>query len=365
MHQQSSAKTIKGPDFNTQGPLSMKDFLDFYNAKTNTSMGGQTSNMEKAIELLNEVLSLRGTDSGKEPTIFLAITSNVISCGLRETVAFLCQHKLVDAVICTGGGIEEDFMKTQHPSYVVEYQVNDRRWRVQGKNRIGNMVVPVTSYEAFDDYLDPLLDTINKEICDFENKGAIDENFRYPTPSSLIRRLGEQLMASGDFPESFNYWCTKNKIPIFCPAITDSAIGDNVYYSGFRKPKMTIDVNADINSLFDIACNSKGPLAAVILGGGMVKYHVLNACKVAGGLDYGVFITVGEDWDGSYTGADPEEDVSRKAIKPTAKIVVLKSEFSLTFPVIVANTFVKHHFTSTKAAEPKEGEAAEKKDPKD
>ena len=121
MHQQTSAKTIKGPNFNTQGPLSMKDFLDFYNCNHNTTIGGQTSNMEKAIELLNEVLALRGTTSESAPTIFLGITSNVISCGLRETIAFLCKHKLVDAVICTGGGIEEDFMKTQHPSYVVEY----------------------------------------------------------------------------------------------------------------------------------------------------------------------------------------------------------------------------------------------------
>lgn len=320
--------------------------------------------MERAIEILNEVLTLRGSGSGSEPTIFLGITSNVISCGLRETVAFLCKHKLIDAVVCTGGGIEEDFMKTQHPSYVIDYQVNDRRWRVQGKNRIGNMVVPVTSYEAFDDYLDPLLDTIYSEICAFEDKGAIDENFRYPTPSSLIRRLGEQLVASGDFPDSFNYWCTKNKIPIFCPAITDSAIGDNVYYSGFRKPRMTIDVNADIIQLFDIACNSKGPLAGLILGGGMVKYHVLNACKMAGGLDFGVFITVGEDWDGSYTGADPEEEISRRAIKPNAKTVVLKSEFSLTFPVIVANTFVKHHFASTKANGSKEDEKLVKNDHK-
>jgi len=210
------------------------------------------------------------------------------------------------------------------------------------------MVVPVTSYEAFDDYLEPLLDTLYNELCAYEDNGKVDLDYRYPTPSSMIRRLGELLVASGDFPESYNYWCTKNDIPIFCPAITDSAIGDSVYFSGFRKPRMIIDVNADLIKICDIACNSKGPLCSLILGGGMVKYHVLNACKMAGGIDFGVFITVGEDWDGSYTGADPQEDISRRAIKPTAKTVVLKSDFSLTFPVIVASTFVKHHFTASK-----------------
>lgn len=109
-----------------------------------------------------------------------------------------------------------------------------------------------------------------------------------------------------------------------------------------------MDVNRDITKLMDIACNSKGPLCAIILGGGMVKYHVMNACKVAGGLDYGVFITVGEDWDGSYTGADTGEEVSRRAIKPNAKTVTLKSDFSFVFPLLVASTFVKNVFANEK-----------------
>jgi len=55
------------------------------------------------------------------------MTSNVISSGLRETVAFLCKNKLIDCVVCTGGGIEEDFMKISYPSYVMEYVVDDKK----------------------------------------------------------------------------------------------------------------------------------------------------------------------------------------------------------------------------------------------
>jgi len=43
--------------------------------------------------------------------IFLGYTSNMISCGLRETIRFLVQHKMVDCVVTTSGGIEEDIMK--------------------------------------------------------------------------------------------------------------------------------------------------------------------------------------------------------------------------------------------------------------
>lgn len=39
--------------------------------------------------------------------IFLSFTSNMISCGVRETIRYLVQHKLVDVLVTTAGGIEE------------------------------------------------------------------------------------------------------------------------------------------------------------------------------------------------------------------------------------------------------------------
>ncbi len=51
-------------------------------------------------------------------TIFLGYTSNMASCGVRETIRFLCQHKMVDVVVSTAGGIEEDFIKCLAPTYI-------------------------------------------------------------------------------------------------------------------------------------------------------------------------------------------------------------------------------------------------------
>ena len=46
-------------------------------------------------------------------TIFLGYTSNMISSGVRETIRYLVQHKLVDCLVTTAGGVEEDIMKVQ------------------------------------------------------------------------------------------------------------------------------------------------------------------------------------------------------------------------------------------------------------
>jgi hypothetical protein len=40
------------------------------------------------------------------------------SSGLREIVRFLCQHRLVDCIVSTGGGIEEDFIKCLGPTKI-------------------------------------------------------------------------------------------------------------------------------------------------------------------------------------------------------------------------------------------------------
>lgn len=83
-----------------------------------------------AIEKINEMLRWRLSDEPvetetdddfKDPEvrartkakIFLGFTSNMISCGMREYIRFLCKHKLVDVLVTTAGGIEEDFIKVQ------------------------------------------------------------------------------------------------------------------------------------------------------------------------------------------------------------------------------------------------------------
>ena len=39
-----------------------------------------------------------------------------------------------------------------------EFVVNDRQWRKEGLNRIGNMVAPNDNYCDFEDFIMPLLD---------------------------------------------------------------------------------------------------------------------------------------------------------------------------------------------------------------
>ena len=42
--------------------------------------------------------------------------------------------------------------------------------------------------------------------------------------------------------ESIYYWCWKNDIPVFCPAFTDGAIGDELFYFAHKVDKFVVDL---------------------------------------------------------------------------------------------------------------------------
>ena len=114
--------------------------------------------------------------------------------------------------------------------------------------------------------------------------------------------------------ESIYYWATKNKIPVFCPALTDGSLGDMIFFHSYRNPGLTIDIVRDLTKLNKIALKSKKS-GAIILGGGIVKHHICNANLMRNGADYAVYINTAQEFDGSDSGARPDEAVSWGKIK--------------------------------------------------
>jgi hypothetical protein len=58
--------------------------------------------------------------SGVRSKIFLGFTSNLISSGVREHIRYLVQHKMVDLLVTTAGGVEEDLIKVCQ-TFVLKY----------------------------------------------------------------------------------------------------------------------------------------------------------------------------------------------------------------------------------------------------
>lgn len=276
--------------------------------------------------------------------IFLGYTSNLISSGLRETLRFLAQHKLVDVIVSTAGGIEEDFIKCLAQTYIGEFSMQGEDLRRRGINRIGNLLVPNDNYCKFEDWMNPILDAMLDEQ---KSQGTIW------SPSQMIHRMGKEI----DNEDSVYYWCYKNDIPVFCPALTDGSIGDMMYFHSYRNEGLILDIASDIRRINDQAIRAP-KTGVIILGGGVVKHHILNANLMRNGADFGVFVNTGQEFDGSDAGARPDEAISWGKMRLGSKPVKLYSEATLVFPLMVAETFAKEFHQEQQQQKEKEEQAA-------
>ncbi|XP_055337417.1 deoxyhypusine synthase-like isoform X2 [Paramacrobiotus metropolitanus] len=251
----------------------------------------------------------------------------MISCGVRETIKFLVQHNMVDGLVTTAGGIEEDFMKCFLPTYVGRFDISGAELRKNQINRIGNLLIPTKNYCQLEDWIMPILDQM---LVEQQKEGMLW------TPSKLIHRLGKEI----NNPDSVYYWAWKNDIPVYSPAITDGAIGDMLYFHSYKNPGLVLDIIQDVRSLNLLAVTAVNS-GMIILGGGLIKHHICNANLMRNGADFSVFVNTAHEFDGSDSGARPDEAVSWGKIKIDATPVKVCADASIIFPLLVAETFAK------------------------
>jgi len=259
--------------------------------------------------------------------IFLGYTSNLVSSGLRENIRFLVQHRMVHVLVSTAGGIEEDLIKCMAPTHMGEFTLDGKDLRAQGLNRIGNLLVPNKNYCLFEDWLGPLI----HKMHDIQDQTGV-----HFTPSSMIHFLGKEI----NDEESICFWAYKKNIPVFCPAITDGSLGDMIYFHSYRREGFVVDIAKDIRLVNDEARNSR-KTGCIILGGGLIKHHIMNANLMRNGADFAVYVSTAQEYDGCDSGARPDEAKSWGKIRVDANPVKVHGDATLIFPLLVAQTFAK------------------------
>lgn len=60
------------------------------------------------------------------------------------------------------------------------------------------------------------------------------------------------------------------------------------------------------------------------------------------GADFAVYLNTAQEFDGSDSGARPDEAISWGKIKPDAKPVKVCGDATILFPLLLSQTFVKH-----------------------
>ncbi len=311
--QEAEGISIKGYDFNKG--VNYEKILGSYK-----STGIQASNFSRAVEIINKMIL-------NKAFIYLGYTSNMVTSGIRDIIKYLAECKKVNVLVTTAGGIEEDFIKCLGDFKLGDFRLSGEILREKGINRAGNILVPNSRYCAFEDFIIPILEELYKKQ---------KETGEVVTPSKLIWKMGEKI----NNKDSIYYWAWKNEIPVFCPAVTDGSLGDMIYFFKSKHPDFKVDVAEDIWKMNNSTIG-KDKTGIIILGTGVIKHHICNANMFRNGTDYAVYINTAPEYDGSDSGALPEEAVSWGKILPEAERIKIYSEASLVFPLIVAQTFAK------------------------
>jgi deoxyhypusine synthase len=254
---------------------------------------------------------------------FLSFTADLVATGTRGVIKELVKRKLIDVIITTCGTLDHDVARCWKDYYKGSFIMNDSKLHQEGVNRLGNVLVPNDSYGII------IEQKIQELLQDLYKEGK-----KELSTSELAREIG--LRSCNE--TSILHWAAKNNIPVFLPGITDGAVGYQLWFFSQDHRDFRINVLKDEGELNNIIFGAKKS-GALIVGGGISKHHTIWWNQFKDGLDYVVYISTADEWDGSLSGARPREAVSWGKISEKARRVMIEGDASMILPVMAASLF--------------------------
>ncbi|MEM0483316.1 MAG: deoxyhypusine synthase [Pyrobaculum sp.] len=289
----------------------MREIIELYR-----KVGGfQALHVAEAYDVLKEAVEAADVR-------FLSFTGNLVATGLREFIADAIRRRLFNVVVTTAGALDHDIAKSMGAVYAPgSFDLDDVDLVAKGYHRLGNVVIKKEEYG-------PLVEKFILAHCE-KLWGKTLATYE------LAYLLGAEL------PEdSILGAAARAGAKVFVPGIVDGAVGtalmtcNDLARTKRGGSRAFIDVLKDEEELREIVHNSK-KLAALIVGGGISKHHVIWWAQFKGGLDYVVYISTAVEYDGSLSGARPREAISWGKVKPSAKSVFIFADATLVLPVLL------------------------------
>ena len=282
------------------------------------SGGFESRNLAEGLDILYAM------NQDKACLKFLSFVAAVTSTGLRGIIRDMLKNKMFDVVITTCGALDHDIARYFSNYLEGSFTLDDSELVDQHVHRLGNVLVPMESYgplieEKMQAFLEKAYKSGKKEMSTFEITRMIGEN------------LGEG---------SFMYWAYKNNIPVIVPGIMDGAVGSQIWFFTQKHGDFKLNVAADSDLLSGLIFKAKKS-GALMIGGGISKHHTLLWNQYRDGLDYAVYITTAQEFDGSLSGALVREAISWGKVTQKAKQTTIHAEATTILPFLYSALLAK------------------------
>ena len=97
-----------------------------------------------------------------------------------------------------------------------------------------------------------------------------------------------------------------------------------------------VDLVSDICKINRIAMDARRT-AMIFAGGGVVKHHTCNANLMRNGADLAIYLSTLQEFDGSDSGASPDEAVSWGKLAPGSRHIKVHADPTITIPLLIAH----------------------------
>jgi deoxyhypusine synthase len=275
------------------------------------SGGFEARNLAEGLDILSTMVS------DKKCLKFLSFIAAIISTGLRGVIKDMIKNKLFDVVITTCGSLDHDIARYFSNYKEGDFALDDKQLADQHIHRLGNVLVPMQSYG-------PIIEEKMQAFLEEEYKAGKKEMSTVDITKMIGRHMGEN---------SFLYWAYKNEIPVIVPGIMDGAVGSQIWLFTQKHHDFKLNLITDADLLSGLIFKAKKS-GALMIGGGVPKHHTLWWNQYRDGLDYAVYITTAQEFDGSSSGALVDEAISWGKVTQNAKQTTIHAEVTTILPFL-------------------------------
>ena len=262
--------------------------------------------------------------------VMMGLSGGLVPAGMRRLIAYLIKNRFVDVLVTTGSTLFHDLHETlgRH-HYIGDAKMDGVQLQEHSVDRIYDTFA---SEEEFRE--------ANEWIGGFAQQ--LENSHAYSTREFihlLGRELSEIATEDGILTSAF-----KSRVPVFCPAIADSAFGISIGISRVEKKNpFQFDVIQDVVDMAQIVSKARST-GVIFFGGGTPKSFIAQSEAAAGMLNasvrghkYAVQITTETEHYGSYSGADFDQANTFGQVSKNARHVTVHCDATIAMPLLVTS----------------------------
>jgi deoxyhypusine synthase len=209
----------------------------------------QGRKLGEAVEVWQEMLEQ------KDLTIIMGFSGSMSTAGQWKIVNWLIKNRFIDVLVSTGANVSEDIVDAMGLGYWQGVpQVDDQELLEADINRYYDVYGKETDYRDMELLITDFLMTLKTD-------------FPY-TSAELLYLMGKHLHRKG--VESIVAAAASSGVPVFCPAMTDSAFGETFLMAKNKGHTIVVDAVKEFEHFVSIGEKTKD-VGVIYIGGGVPK----------------------------------------------------------------------------------------------